>query len=320
MIDILQESPDGLRLAAKFLTDHAALKEAVEHGLNLTQVPAGTQTPDAPPPPPPAPPLVPAAPPRDPRDSAFRGHSDASPPAPVAPPAPPAAPGVSTSSAPASTATTITGTLPTDDCDDAGMPHDLRIHQKGKGKKKDGTWKLQKGIDPALVSAVTQELNAQGRIRKPATASTVPAVTPLPVGASAPVSLPPPPPPPGSAFAPQAPQGGEAQGQTQSAQAPPPPPQASVTLPPSAPMHVPPPPTVGMPDSPQPPVLPGEVKSPFRALVDKITIARREGKLTPDEVTHCVTQAGAPNLQLLSSLAHLVPVVDASIDAILAMR
>lgn len=57
------------------------------------------------------------------------------------------------------------------DYDKAGMPWDARIHQKAKGVKKDGTWKLIKGIDTAIVQAVTAELAA----RK---------------GASAPVSLP----------------------------------------------------------------------------------------------------------------------------------
>lgn len=60
--------------------------------------------------------------------------------------------------------------------DSAGMPWDARIHQKAKGKKKDNTWKLIKGIDPAIVQTVTAELAA----RK---------------GASAPVSLPLPVPP-----------------------------------------------------------------------------------------------------------------------------
>lgn len=97
--------------------------------------------------------------------------------------------------------------------DSAGMPWDARIHQKAKGKKKDNTWKLIKGIDTAIVQAVTAELAA----RK---------------GASAPVSLPP---------------------TSTGSNSMPVPPVANVPAPPgvssspaSAPVPVPPPPAVGV--------------------------------------------------------------------------
>lgn len=95
--------------------------------------------------------------------------------------------------------------------DSAGMPWDARIHQKAKGQKKDKTWKLIKGIDPAIVQAVTAELAARKvipdalKVPLPPTSTgsnsvPVPPVTnvPAPPGvpappASAPVSVPPPP-------------------------------------------------------------------------------------------------------------------------------
>jgi hypothetical protein len=66
--------------------------------------------------------------------------------------------------------------------DSAGMQYDARIHQKGKGKKKDGTWKLIKGIDQAVVQAVTAELAAKRtttQVPLPPNGNTVP-VPPLP--------------------------------------------------------------------------------------------------------------------------------------------
>lgn len=337
MIDILQETPERLRLASKFLEDHAALIEKSESGrtdeslgLNVPSVPAGTTAaPPAPPAPPPPPsnvlPFVPPVP-----------SSVVTPTATVTPPAPSAPPVASTLLVPASPVTMTTGASPTDEYDSAGIPWDARIHQKTKNKKKDGTYKLLKGVDSGLVSSVVVELQSQGRIRQNmAGQSTVPSVpqpdpltlfgkTALPPGASAPVSLspqtyqvgqlPPPPPAPGTY-----PQSSQENTQAQNAQvpAPPAPPQASVNLPPAPPVPVPPSASMGMPNAGQPPVLPAV--SEFRALVDKITKLRTAGKLTSDQVNAAIQQAGAPSLQMLGSLSHLVPTVDALIDATLAM-
>ena len=75
--------------------------------------------------------------------------------------------------------------------DSSGLPYDVRIHQATRGKKTDGTWKLKKGLDPAIATAVTVELRG-------ATASGVagPALAPPPPSMVAP-------PPPASAVAPQ---------------------------------------------------------------------------------------------------------------------
>lgn len=45
--------------------------------------------------------------------------------------------------------------------DSAGLPWDARIHNKGRTKKKDGTWKLQKGLDPIIAQAIVAELAAK---------------------------------------------------------------------------------------------------------------------------------------------------------------
>lgn len=42
--------------------------------------------------------------------------------------------------------------------DSSGLPYDARIHQATRGKKTDGTWKIKKGLDPAIATAVTTEL------------------------------------------------------------------------------------------------------------------------------------------------------------------
>jgi hypothetical protein len=77
------------------------------------------------------------------------------------------------------------------------MPYDTRIHQKSGNKKKDGTWKLIKGIDPAIVAAVTAELAAtkaaapaSGTVLLPPV-NTVPMPPPPPIPAAIGVPAPP---------------------------------------------------------------------------------------------------------------------------------
>lgn len=212
------------------------------------------------------------------------------------------------------------------------MPWDARIHQSGKGKKKDGTWKLKKGIDPTIVAQITQELHAAGRVRSPGAAPTAPSVPPAPEVPAAPSFQ-----APQIQAAAQAPYTATPQAQDPYAQAaaqngqaaiPPPPPVApqgseGAQIPPppvslsAAPVPVPPTANVGMPDAGNS----GMVQTVnFRSLVAKITKARTENKLTAEEVSSIVQSSGAPNLQMLANMAHLVPVVDSMIDATLATR
>lgn len=63
---------------------------------------------------------------------------------------------------------------------------------------------------------------------------------------------------------------------------------------------------------------PAEVVGPtFRSVVAKANAAISTGKLTAEAVLKLVKDSGAPDLQTLNAMAHLVPQVDALIDAAL---
>jgi hypothetical protein len=295
MIDFDNESAAGLRFAAKMLLDVAAWRDKGQ----IPNVP----TKEAPPAPmrPPVSAnqddadIQPAPPPRRPRppdqayapDGSLAGAAAAAA-APLAPPPPPAdsqATGQNMqSSAPPSPEPNVTA--PTGVIavmfDKTGMPWDARIHQKGRSQKKDGTWKLQKGIDTTLVQSVTAELAAK---RLPASAASPFSGKPSSESqATLPLSAPPPPPDFGT-------------GSVASSVAPPPPP------PPSA-ATAPPPPNDGS-------------VSQFRELLDKITAGTKAGKLNPIKVAEIVQSHGAPNIMALKGMPNLIPDVSSSIDAAL---
>lgn len=71
--------------------------------------------------------------------------------------------------------------------DSSGLPYDARIHQTARGKKRDGAWKNQKGLDPAVIAAVTAELRNTASVAGPALAP-----PPPPPAPTAPVAPPPP--------------------------------------------------------------------------------------------------------------------------------
>lgn len=285
-IDILAETPAALRLAAQFLIEHAVLRELIERGEGAPPVRTSSEVP-----PPPAP-LAPAAP-------MHSGPTDHAvivvPPAP--PPPPPVVPPAPIVTAPAAPDAPSAGPV-TDEFDSSGVPFDERIHQKSRNKKNDGTWKIRKRLEAGIVENVMRELSSRIRVGTPtaplASEPNPAAVfgrTPLPAGASAPVPLPPASP---STAGP--------------AQIPVPPPPAA-----QAQGQVPPAPITT-------PGAEGPGVDPFRSLVTKITNARRENRLTPEEITQCVTGAGAPSLQLLNNMPHLIPNVEFAIDMILATR
>lgn len=162
--------------------------------------------------------------------------------------------------------------------DSAGMSYDARIHQKSKNKKKDGTWKLIKGIDTNIVIAVTAELAARKAVAA-GTPPPAPVTVSLPPGPSNTVPVPP---------------------VTVNA------PVAGVPAPPvPAPVPVPPIPAVGG--------VGGGLT--FRSLIEKITEATKQQKITPARVAEICQMHGAPSLMQLNAMPHLLADVNSSIDA-----
>lgn len=294
-----KDTPEHIRLAASFLL-------TLVGDLPLTEASA----PEAP-----APAAKPPASPIPPPPPVF--DASASKPGPLAPPPIPPAPiadataGVSTG-APAAAAATVAAsvTAVTEvERDSAGMPFDARIHQKKKGKKRDGTWKLQKGIDESIVQFVTKELAARLPAAVTGAAPTPPA-PPAPPASTIPA---PPPPPPGADA-------------SVSSTVPLPPVANTVPLPPP---NVAPPVSEQVPGAntsvsapPAPPVgvippAPGGVIT-FRSLVQKITKGTSDGKLTGARVQEICRSCGAPSLQDLNSMTNLIPEVATLIDMELA--
>jgi hypothetical protein len=153
------------------------LEEDGDEGDNVVQ----GNFPYTPPPPPPPPPVSATVPPS---------------------PSPSAAPtaGTNNTGIPATTAAGV-NSVASAEVDKSGMPWDARIHQSGKSVKKDGTWKLKKGIDQSIVQVVTAELAAKrgllpiNAVPMPPQQNAAPAsnVPPPPAATSAPVPVPPPP-------------------------------------------------------------------------------------------------------------------------------
>lgn len=297
-IDTMKDSHEDIRNAAAFLLHLIGdLNDEPEELARHTHTQTTTETAtvgdvshtitktlaDIPAPPsglfvPPPPPLVPADSTSDEGNGEETGYpaSNVLPfPVPPPPPPPPSTSSVDTAAPrppapPASTAAGVS-TVVSVEVDSAGMPYDARIHQKGKGKKKDLTWKLIKGIDPAVVAAVTAELAASK-------------------GASAPVSLP--------------------QGQGPVPVPPVPPANGAATA------SVPTPPTP--PAVPVPPVAAVGAVSPYRALIERITAATKEGKITPARVNELCQLNGVPNLMQLNNMPDKLPDVSTMIDATIA--
>lgn len=182
--------------------------------------------------------------------------------------------------------------------DSAGIPWDARIHQKAKGKKKDLTWKLIKGIADDVVIAVTTELMS----RKVGTAAS-PAAAPTPPAPPSAVGVAPPPP---SVFLPNPNDAGQ---------------QDTVPVPPvpSAPAAGAVPASAGPVAGavPVPPVAPaGPLGVTYRSLIDKMTSGTP--KLVAAKVLEVVTSCGCPNLQQLNQMPQIWPDVDAKLDLALA--
>lgn len=181
--------------------------------------------------------------------------------------------------------------------DSAGMPWDGRIHQRGMAQKKDGTWKLQKGIDTAIVQAVVMELS----VCKVATPQS-PSVTPQPQ-----LMVPPPPP---VTLHPTNPTLSGTEAPTDPMSLPPIPIDPTATHVPSPPISV---------SVPLPPVSPaGTMGVTYRSLIDKMTSGTPDKRLTADKVLGIVHACGCPNLQQLNKMPQIWADVDAKLDLVLA--
>jgi hypothetical protein len=313
-----KDTPEHLRLAASFI-------------LHLAGDLADEPTAEAPPPPP-APSNVTQLFPTPPAPSDGSSATTAATAGQIPPPPPPPAPNAAvaatavsasevppytfpTSGATDSTASTATAaaappaaatqttstTSPfSGQVDSAGLPWDVRIHQKKGGVKKDGTWKLLKGIDMNVVSAVVAELT-KGKLPSSVTAPPAPPAQtdafPAAVGAV--------PPPPVSSTVPLPPAG------TGSNTVPVPPPPATPSVPEqlsdsAAPVPVPPAPAVGS--------IPA---TGFRELIKKISAATTAGKVDASKIQSIVQARGCPSLQQLRDMPLIIPEVEADIDALL---
>jgi hypothetical protein len=78
--------------------------------------------------------------------------------------------------------------------DKNGLPWDERIHSGNKTQNQDGSWKKRKGVDDAIVDAVTAELRAITGTAAPAPVADA-APAPVADAAPAPVAIPAPPAP-----------------------------------------------------------------------------------------------------------------------------
>lgn len=237
--------------------------------------------------------------------------------------------------------------------DSAGLPWDARIHNKGRTKKKDGTWKLQKGLDPIVAQTVVAELAAK-RVSTPATLPLPPSFEPRtmppdPVLGASPL------PPTGGPLQPdpiaeaRAAYGnrptysntGIAPGYSDasaSSQVPLPPAQpyrypidgsypSTLPLPPfpgsPSPTMVPPSPaTASLPPAPQPGTV-GSVSPPvsgYKELIDKLTAATLNKTLNPAFVAPTVQRFGVPNMGMLGdpSYAALLPAISQEFDRLIA--
>lgn len=172
------------------------------------------------------------------------------------------------------------------DFDSANIPWDARIHQQGKNKKTDGTWKLKKGLDPAIATAVMAGLIANKNASARFAAATVEGQTViLPTLPVAPVTVPLPLPP--------------------------------VLLPAKipAPVGLPslPPPPVGLPVPALPDGVPATPIELFRAMMVKISAALGVQATTNELVKQAHVGLGLPQLQLAITRPDLIPAIEAAL-------
>lgn len=172
--------------------------------------------------------------------------------------------------------------------DTSGLLWDGRIHQARKGVKKDGTWKIIKGCDPALVQSVVAELSL--RKLSPSTTPTRPAAA---TGSAPPLPAPPVPLPAGQMSLPL------------------PPVESAPNVPVSVPRAAAP-----LPTPPAPPVGAVSANTGYRELIAKISAATKSGKLDAAGIAKMVQAHGCPSLQALRDMPQLIPLVETDVDVL----
>jgi hypothetical protein len=188
--------------------------------------------------------------------------------APVAPPAP-------------------AGTLvsPPPSHDSAGIPWDGRIHSTPGKLTATGTWRARRGVDAAIVTAVTAELHAQGKtvaptpVAPPAAVPVAPVAPPADWGVPVLPSVPPVPVMDTAAAAPVAP-------------------PAAI---------VPPPPTT----VPQVPAAPPAIS--FREFMEKMAKYEADGKINMAHVQYACQMHGVPQPMVLATNPAQIPAVLATV-------
>lgn len=173
--------------------------------------------------------------------------------------------------------------------DSAGLPWDARIHAESRGTNKDGTWRGKRGVDKAVVDAVTAELRALMAIP-------VPAAVPAPPAPEAPALD------PAAAF------GGPLAV---------PPPPAPVAVPP-APPAVPPAPVATVESVPPVPLLAAGAEvadndPPFAAFMRRVTARQAAGTLSSDAIAAALGHLGLTSITGLSARPDLIASFEALI-------
>ena len=178
--------------------------------------------------------------------------------------------------------------------DARGLPWDARIHSRTRSKLANGNWKTARGVEPALVAQVENELRALMAIPSPNGAGAADTATPtstattaVPLPAAVPV------PPAVEVPAPPAP------------------------LPPAAPASAPPatPATPAAPPSTAPTASPS---NPFPAFMLKVAGDLGANRITQAQVLAIANSFGVQTLPLLGTRPDLIPQVEAAINAQIA--
>lgn len=182
--------------------------------------------------------------------------------------------------------------------DKAGIPWDARVHSETRKTNADGTWRFRRNLDELTKASVMAELKNFAQIPP----VSLPGVTgPIVVPGQLPLSSEAPPLP----------------GYTPAGNALPTAPDAPPVILPGT-LPVPAAHPVGVPDAPNPPVVPAPVTG-FRDLMSKININRAAGRLSQEQVDAACRAANVGSITELAAQPALVPAVNVQIDRFLGV-